>query len=127
MFRRQPIVLTQQRTEYVTREVHEHRAPTDESVKLLREMEQAADARRIASMRLESNAFKGMVEVMRHMRDQRTEAVAIFDLNGSRLTAKADIDELSGPTAELMVKLRDAVALQVANVVMAEFTARLPK
>ena len=30
------------RTEYVTREVHEHRAPTDESVKLLREMEQKA-------------------------------------------------------------------------------------
>jgi hypothetical protein len=34
-------------------EVHEHRAPTDESVRLLREMEQAAEQKLLDSFRLE--------------------------------------------------------------------------
>lgn len=127
---KQPVaVLIPGRTEtrYVTREVHEHRAPTDESVKLLREMEQAADAKRIASMKLENNAFSGMVELRFHAVDDRTEAVAVFDLNGKRLTAKADADRTENSKTEVMLKLRDAVALTVASEMLIEFTRRLPK
>ena len=46
MFDRTVIVPGRTQTEYVTREVHEHRAPTDASVKLLREMEQKAGFKR---------------------------------------------------------------------------------
>jgi hypothetical protein len=130
MFRRSPSVVVlpgRTETQYVTREVHEHRAPTDESVKLLREMEQAADAKRIAVMKLEGNEFKGLVEVIQHMVDHRTEAVAVFDLNGKRLTARADVDDFTGPATELLLKLRDAVARELANEVLIEFTRRLPK
>lgn len=114
-------------TQYVTREVHEHRAPTDESVKLLREMEQAAEAKRIAGMRLEGNEFHGMVEVNHHCADYRTEAVAIFDLNGKRCTARAQADGLQRIDEALMVKLRDETAKVIAGVMLLEFARRLPK
>lgn len=85
------------RTEYVTKTVNvtEQRAPTDESVKLLREMEAAADAKRIAALKLEGNAFKGHIEVWTEpAQGYMIFAGAVFDINGKRCTAKASVDEM---------------------------------
>ena len=48
------------RTEYVTRNVNvtEHRAPTDESVKLLREMEAKAEAEVIKAVAVGNQSFE---------------------------------------------------------------------
>ena len=75
------------RTEYVTREVHEHRAPTDASVKLLREMEQAAEAKVIDAVRVGNTSFECVV---RRERDEMNDQVlfrAVFKLNGRQETA----------------------------------------
>lgn len=114
-------------TQFVTREVHEHRAPTDASVQLLREMEQAAEAKRIAGMRLENNNFKGVVEVFRRVEDFSTVAAARFDLNGKRLTAQIHDDGFADATPELMVKLRDEMARVIASEVLGELTRRMPR
>jgi len=110
------------RTEYVTREVNvtEKRAPTDESVKLLREMEQAADAKRIAAMKLEGNAFKGHIEVWQEpSQGYMIFAGAVFDINGKRCTAKASVDEAK-PDGWHKIELMQALHAEIAKVVAAE-------
>lgn len=110
------------RTEYVTREVHEHRAPTDESVKLLREMEAAADAKRIASFKLEGNSMTGAIEVWHEPHQGYSLfARAVFDVNGKRCTARAQIDEMKSDgfhKIELMQALHAEIAKAVASEVL---------
>lgn len=62
----------------------EKRAPTDESVKLLREMEQAAQDKLDASIRLEANGFECVVQVFERMIDGDFAIVVHFSLNGNR-------------------------------------------
>jgi len=49
------------RTEFVTREVHEHRAPTDESVRLLNEMQQKAAENLIRTAHIEDNVLRDAI------------------------------------------------------------------
>lgn len=123
MFDRTFVLPGKTRTEYVTREVHEHRAPTDESVKLLREMEAAADAKRIATLKLEGNAFTGHIEVSQDVaQGYVVRAVAVFDVNGKRCTAKAQVDLSSDGfhKVELMQALHTEIAKAVAVEVLGE-------
>lgn len=110
------IYITPHRTEtqYVTREVHEHRAPTDESVKLLKEMEAAAEKKRTDAMRIEGNGFNCIVEFVQHMMDYSAEAVAVFDLNGvrKRISHRMPMDTERG---KLLIGLRDEVAKALAG------------
>lgn len=59
MFKSKPPMIVQVpgTTRYVDRNVtiNEHRAPTDESVKLLKEMEEKAEAKLIEAIRLDGN------------------------------------------------------------------------
>ena len=124
MFDRTFIVPGKTRTEYVTREVHEHRAPTDASVKLLKEMEAAADAKRIVSFKLEANAMTGAIEVWQEpAQGYMIFARAVFDVNGKRCTAKAGIDEPKSDgfhKIELMQALHAEIAKVVASEVLGE-------
>ena len=127
MFDRLVVLPGKTRTEYVTREVHEHRAPTDESVKLLREMEAAADAKRIASFKLDANNLKGVIEVWHEQHNYRVCARAVFDINGSRHTATADIQPSSDGfhKVELMQALHAKIAETVASIVLGEGMAKM--
>lgn len=117
MIGRKPVIINVTQpahTEYVTRTVHEHRAPTDESVKLLREMEQAAQAKIDQSIRLEGNGFECVVRTERdEINDQRV-AVAVFVLNGKRMRAEARVGGGMRDPAEIATALRDAVAKVLA-------------
>ena len=93
--------------------VHEHRAPTDESVTLLREMERAVEERRIGSFHLEGNDLNGTVEALRCMTDQSVIFMAVFDLNGRRITVKHQVHDHIKPI-EMMHGLRDAIAERLA-------------
>lgn len=89
------IVIIEQptRTEYVTREVnvHEHRAPTDESVALLREMESAAKDEVIKAVRVADTRFECVVHTWLDFMSDSTKYRAIFSLNGKNLTADAEM------------------------------------
>jgi ABC-type methionine transport system ATPase subunit len=96
--------------------VTEKRAPTDESVRLLKEFEEKAEAKVIQSVAVESNAFNcvvhGMVDGMSNRRIMR----AVFDLNGKKMTAEASASWVSsGDTPALARALRDAIAKEIAN------------
>lgn len=70
------------RTEYVTREVREFRAPTDASAKLLDELTQAAEDRINKMVRVKNMNIDCVVHIMRNHLDCTTTFKALFSLNG---------------------------------------------
>lgn len=68
-------------------DVTERRAPTDESVRLLKEMERAAEAKVMEAVRCSDNTFDCTV----HVQDDRLSDVrlfaVIFKLNGRKMRA----------------------------------------
>jgi hypothetical protein len=111
-------------TQYVTRGVHEHRAPTDESVKLLTELEKAADKRRIKTLELSNNLFSGklMIEYQHYSGD--TVARCVFDLNGKRITVDAQSYlGAGGDRMKLLLDLRDKVAARIASEMLTQFAS----
>lgn len=122
MLRRKPTVInvnTPSRTEYVTREVHEHRAPTDASVALLKEMEQAARDKITESIAISGNGFECVVHLMLDLASDAKIAKAVFKLNGKAMTAEAAVQMRDGDNPTLVAeRLRDAVAKRIATEVI---------
>jgi hypothetical protein len=100
-------------------EVVEKRAPTDESVKLLREMEDAVREKMLASLPIKGNAFEGHVVVEHSIFQAEIAAVAVFSLNGRRLEARASVSEFDGNVRlALLDKLHQAIAEKVATEIL---------
>lgn len=117
MLRRPTIVINQQptRTEYVTREIHEHRAPTDQSVALLAEMEAKARAAIIKAVHVGDATFDCVIHTARLPESDALLLKAIFSLNGRKLTV--EVKDWAEPET-MIVKLRDAMATQIANEIL---------
>ena len=128
MFNKSLTVIAPERrtTEYVTRTVHEHRAPTDESVRLLREMEAKAKEQVIAAVHVGDTTFECVVHTMRYAEDGSTRFLAIFSLNGKKMTAEyREHDWRIGPPQEAIGKLRDAMAAKIATEILLPALASL--
>ncbi len=98
---------------------HEHRAPTDDSVRILSEMEQKALDRVLMAVSVADNSFNGSVVVMANPMTLGNTTWVKFKLNGVEHKMKFD-----GPHgAELMaasqeswiIRLRDEIAHEIAN------------
>jgi hypothetical protein len=114
MFNRRPIYINvEQPTEYLTREVHEHRAPTDESVRLLKELEEKARAKVIESIHIGDTIFECVVHVMQDVLNDATVFHAIFSLNGKR--ESVEYVSRDGDRTKAIHGLRDEIANVIAN------------
>lgn len=107
-------------TQYVTREIHEHRAPTDESVKLLREMEDKAREKIEQSIRVGNNGFECTVTVEWEAISDEKIVTALFALNGKRMRAEARLlrYKVTDEPMQLAEAIRDAVAQVIAAEVL---------
>jgi hypothetical protein len=116
MFRKPEVFIVNQpgRTEYVTRTVNEHRAPTDQSVALLKDMEEAARSKVVESVKVGDATFECVVHTMRDCASDDTIAVAIFSLNGKKMEAKYRHRHDANKVA-LMEGLRDEMAREIAT------------
>lgn len=96
---------------------HEHRAPTDESVRLLREMEAEAERRVTEAIRLEKNGFSAVVQIFSNARDASFTAKCVFDLNGKRLTVEETVsaDDVFEDQDALFKKVLEAAAKTIAG------------
>lgn len=113
----------------ITHEHHEHRAPTDDSVKLLSDMEAAARAKVMRSVPLESNAIKA---VLHHMRDVNGLAelfVIQYEVNGSRhevhVRVRHGADTMLNTQAyhdRLQQELLDALSKDIAAGILGKLT-----
>lgn len=99
----------------INMEVVERRAPTDDSVRLLREMEGQARAAVLASIPLESNTFKGEMLVTALDHKPALQVTILFEFNGRRCKAVAEIEKADfrvahGPVNGVGKKIQDAIA-----------------
>lgn len=124
MFNRQPVVLTQERTNFVTRTVHEHRAPTDDSVKLLREMENKAEEQVIQAVHVGDTTFDCVIHFSLDVLSMKKKMRAIFSLGGRKM--HEDIVCCQDDDDQTMLgKLRDAVSQRVASEILGPALARV--
>lgn len=99
---------------HVTVTKTEKRAPTDESVKLLREMEAAAKDQVLAAVRMENTPVDGVLHVMEDVMNDQTRLACVFKVNGKRLEARHEAMRGTKP-ADMAMGLRDAIAEVIAN------------
>jgi len=115
------LVITQPRaaTEYVTREVNitENRAPTDESVRLLSEMEKAAQDKLEKSVRLEANGFKCIVQTQHDLMSQDFVAIALFELNGQKMRCEHRAKEFGKNKTEATQAFAEGLVAEIAKTI----------
>jgi GTPase len=108
------------RTQYVDRDVTitEHRAPTDDSVKLLREMEAKAEAEVLKSVNVSTTTFECVVHQVLENISDKVRLSAIFNVNGVNMTATTLVDprdaDAKGDLRKSFEQLRDEVAKELA-------------
>ena len=73
--------------------VTEKRAPTDDSVRLLREMEAKAKAEVIKAVAINDNLFNGVIHTMFDALSYRTTVRLVYSMNGKKLTTDYHIDD----------------------------------
>lgn len=100
-------------------DVHEHRAPTDDSVRLLNEMQRAAEKQIINSIPLEDNLLKGQVFLEHYVPHNVYTLTAVYSVNGRSFETKVDrgahqLREFDGQKA-FLVELRDKMATDMAS------------
>lgn len=99
----------------------EQRAPTDESVKLLRELEAQAIASVLGRTRVNVGTFDCEVVITKVHGPLRYVAYAQFNFNGKLLTAEYTMSEFKGSIVKLAEGIRDAVAKVVATEIEVPF------
>lgn len=96
--------------------VTEYRAPTDESVKILRELEQAAQARITNSVRVADTSFECVIHTHDDYVNDGIQLAAVFKINGKRLVVKTSVKNpyTEETAAEHLVKaLSECIAAEV--------------
>lgn len=93
--------------------VTEKRAPTDDSVRLLREMEAKAKAEVIKAVAINDNLFNGVIHTMFDALSYRTTVRLVYSMNGKKLTTDYHIDD-SRSLDDSIAGLIDAVARDIA-------------
>jgi hypothetical protein len=92
----------------------EYRAPTDQSVALLKEMQREAKAEVLKSVRLEDNDFQGVVHTMfDYMGDQRIFK-CLFKLNGTQHEVTLNAPNHYSKD-KIALAIRDKIAESISN------------
>jgi len=73
--------------------VTEHRAPTDESVRLLKEMEEKAHEKIIESVAVRDTNIECKILISDDMLSDQTRFVVIYSMNGNKQTVKVCVDK----------------------------------
>lgn len=105
--------------------VVEKKAPTDESVRLLKEMEEAATKRFLDSVRIGDTHFECVVSQMQLPAYDTYRWTAIFSLNGNKLTATFEQPAFSCDLQKAVVGLRDAIAEKIATEILRPALSKL--
>lgn len=118
--------LSPQKTEYITKEVHEYRAPTDESVKLLREMEQKAKNEVVKSIQLGSNYLKANVYLSLDPMSFNNMFRVVFDINGHSYVSDIAIP-INAPTEVIVQKLHRGISDVIAQKILEDVSLTVSK
>ena len=92
--------------------ITEHRAPTDDSVRLLVEMERAAERKVIEAVRVTDTPVECVIHVREDFLNDRRTYVAVFKVGGSKMTATYDAQP-DDDKDKVAIGIRDAWAFDV--------------
>lgn len=99
--------------------IHEHRAPTDESVKILREMESAAKQEIIKSVQVKDTLVDGVLHMSLDPLSCKRRFMFIYSINGKKMTTNFDIDEWDYEKSKDWIgKLVETVSYDIAREIM---------
>jgi hypothetical protein len=104
--------------------VHEHRAPTDQSVRLLREMEQAARDQVVQAIRLENSPIDCVVHAQDNAMTGDRDFYAFVRINGRRLEVRKSFLMPTTPE-DVAAGLLAAVSERIASEVLARAFGQL--
>jgi methylphosphotriester-DNA--protein-cysteine methyltransferase len=111
---------------YVTKTVTEHRAPTDESVRLLKEMEEKAREKIIDSFSVKDTHFECKFFQEMDMTTQEMKYVVIYSMNGKRRTVDVRV-ERDAINLDTYKKLINAVAYDIAGAILSDAFSKAVK
>ena len=96
--------------------VTEKRAPTDDSVRLLKEMEEAAQQKVMDSIAVKNTTFECKIVRMRDSISAQDIFLVYYKLNGQKGKTEVKIDDYSNMTThDIVFHIRDHVASDIAN------------
>jgi len=98
----------------VEKTVREQRAPTDDSVRLLREMEKAAEAKVVSAIRVSDSLFDAVLHQQDDFLNCQKMLMCVIKLNGEKITVRFNCND-SSSREEIAIGLRDAIAKEIAN------------
>lgn len=102
---------------YVEKTIHEHRAPTDKSVELLRDMEAKAEAEVVKSVAVSDNGFECVIHQIKDFMSAQHRYRVVWTLNGRRCTTEFAA-LMHADTALVIRALRDRIAQDIANIAL---------
>lgn len=106
----------------VSTTVTEKRAPTDESVRLLKEMERAAHDKVLKAIHVADMGFECVIHHMEMHLSGQAMLAAVFKLNGKKMEATYTFTHYRNPSMEDVINgLRDEVAKVIANEIAPAF------
>ncbi len=108
----------------VHKTVHEHRAPTDQSIALVREFEKEAENKVLYGIKGSDNSFQFRAMVFREIFDEKI--MLDFSLNGRKHKFTIPTERRSSAKDNLL-KIRDAIAKEIANTICIESASILTK
>ena len=118
MFNRTNYVTVKDGPMYVTKTTTEYRAPTDESVRLLKEMEEKAREKIIDSFTVKDNHFECKFFQEMDVTTQEMKYVVIYSMNGKKRTVNVRVER--DVIADNYKKIISAVANDIAHAMLAD-------
>lgn len=105
-------------------DIHEHRAPTTDSARLLNELQHEAEKRIIATVPLEDNLIKGEVHLLQFVAMNAYTLRALYDINGKTFETQVDRSVYEIKTyddqRDFLFELRDKMAKDIAGALIDE-------
>ena len=118
MFNRTNYVTVKDGPTYVTKTTTEYRAPTDESVRLLKEMEEKAREKIIDSFTVNDTHFECKFFQEMDVTTQEMKYVVIYSMNGKKRTVNVRVER--DVIADNYKKIISAVANDIAHAMLAD-------
>ena len=113
------------RTEQLTKNIIEHRAPTDESVRLLRDMEGQAKAEILKAVRLDRNELKAVFHKKIDALTMDEIIVCMIDLNGKRVQGEISLKgAMFGDELAKFCKIKEELASIIAKQILSDLDGR---
>lgn len=104
----------------VALQINERRAPTDESIKLLREMERLAREEVLKAVKVEDTNFTCVIQGVDDPVHDTFKLRAVYSLNGFKMSSEVSGCAFYIDHDDPFGKLREAMAKQIAGTILSE-------